>query len=154
MAMSREVATHGSIGAASATRHRDRGRTPGLVSCAVTLVLVTLSLRVLGFRASYGLARRIGRRYERASDATWDTVVAAARGVSMAAAFYPGRALCLEQSLALFVCLRRVGVPVDLRVGVQPFPFTAHAWIEFQGQPVAENVDTLHGLVRLPLPEE
>lgn len=76
----------------------------------------------------------------------------AARRISLAAAFFPGRALCLEQSLALFTCLRRLGVAADLCLGVQPFPFIAHAWVEVDGLPVLENTDTLHGFVRVPMP--
>jgi transglutaminase-like putative cysteine protease len=65
----------------------------------------------------------------------------------MAAVFYPGRARCLEQSLALYVLLRRRGVPVRLRLGVQPYPFNAHAWVELNGAPLNERVETVRQFV-------
>jgi hypothetical protein len=70
--------------------------------------------------------------------------------VAIAAAFYPGRAQCLEQSLALFLLLRRRAMPVELRIGVQPFPFTAHAWVEHNGRPVNEQEDFVTRLAPFP----
>jgi hypothetical protein len=50
--------------------------------------------------------------------------------VAVAAALYPGHAACLERSLLLYWYLRRAGVPVRFRMGVQMYPFLAHAWVE------------------------
>jgi hypothetical protein len=61
--------------------------------------------------------------------------------VDTAAAFFPGRALCLEQSLALYVCLRRAGVPAELKIGAQPYPFAAHAWVEHRGELIGTSYD-------------
>jgi hypothetical protein len=71
--------------------------------------------------------------------------------VAVIAAFFPGRALCLEQSLALYWLLRRRGVSARLRVGVHPAPFTAHAWIEYDGAPVNEDDDRIRELLPLPI---
>ena len=68
----------------------------------------------------------------------------------MAALFYPGRARCLEQSLALYVLLRRRGVPAELKLGVQPYPFNAHAWVELNGSPLNERLETVRQFVPLP----
>ncbi|MDB4917220.1 MAG: hypothetical protein JWM95_4864 [Gemmatimonadetes bacterium] len=69
--------------------------------------------------------------------------------VASVSAFFPGRALCLEQSLTLYYCLRRRGVDVDIRLGVRHTPFAAHAWVEYQGAPLHEQYDTLHQIVPL-----
>lgn len=37
---------------------------------------------------------------------------------------------CLPKALAAYRMLRRRGVPVDFSIGIQPFPFVAHAWLE------------------------
>lgn len=39
---------------------------------------------------------------------------------------------CLPRSLALFRFLRSQGLPVEHVIGVQLFPFAAHAWVECQ----------------------
>lgn len=41
---------------------------------------------------------------------------------------------CLPRSLALFRFLRAVGLPVEHCIGVKRFPFTAHAWVEHEGE--------------------
>jgi hypothetical protein len=61
---------------------------------------------------------------------------ACVRSVALAAAFFPGRALCLERSLTLWYVLRSRGVPVELCLGVQKFPFAAHAWVAYRGTPL------------------
>ncbi|MFN8445026.1 MAG: lasso peptide biosynthesis B2 protein [Caldilineaceae bacterium] len=47
---------------------------------------------------------------------------------------------CLSQSLTLCWLLRRQGIPTELRIGVrrQAGKFEAHAWLEYNGQPIKE----------------
>jgi hypothetical protein len=56
--------------------------------------------------------------------------------VALAAALYPGHAACLERSLLFYWYLRRAGVPVRFRMGVQMYPFLAHAWVEHGGRAI------------------
>lgn len=46
---------------------------------------------------------------------------------------------CLPRSLALFRFLRSVGVPAEHCIGVQRFPFEAHAWVECGGSVVHDS---------------
>jgi hypothetical protein len=78
--------------------------------------------------------------------------MATAEKVAFAAAFFPGRARCLEQSLALYGLLRRADVAVTFRLGVQAYPFAAHAWVEHCGEPVNEKRELLNSYVPLPDP--
>jgi hypothetical protein len=71
--------------------------------------------------------------------------------LALAAAFYPRRALCLEQSLALCWLLRRRSVPAELRIGVQPLPFQAHAWVEVGGCAINEREDVTSSFVAFDL---
>jgi len=41
---------------------------------------------------------------------------------------------CLPRSLALFFFLRSIGWPVEHCIGLQQFPFLAHAWTEYHGE--------------------
>jgi len=72
--------------------------------------------------------------------------------VAMAGALYPGRAKCLEQSLAVYYLLGRRGAPVRFRMGVQSHPFLAHAWVEYQGQPITDVAEHVKWFA--PLPDE
>jgi hypothetical protein len=107
----------------------------------VVLVGVTLALRILGLRRSLTLVRRFCGHAPEAEAPSPGLLADVVRKVDTAAVFFPGRALCLEQSLALYLCLRRAGVPVELRMGVQPYPFAAHAWVEYRGDPVGDSYD-------------
>lgn len=68
----------------------------------------------------------------------------------MAGAFYPGRARCLEQSLALYYLLRRQGVAVKYCHGVQFYPFQAHAWIEYEGSVINDVAPHVKHFARFP----
>jgi hypothetical protein len=122
-------------------------RGPSGLSCSFALVGATLALRVLGLRRSLALIRRLCWRAQRVRRPTPEFLAAVVRKVDTAAAFFPGRAQCLERSLALCLCLWRAGVPVELRMGVQPYPFAAHAWVDYLGEPVGESWDRVNRFV-------
>ena len=117
--------------------------TPSGWQCAATMLWVTFALRTLGLRRTLALAQRAGRPMGRYADPTSAWLATVVRKVNTAGAFFPGRALCLEQSLTLYVCLRRAGIGAELRIGVQPYPFAAHAWVEYRGEPVGSTHDQI-----------
>jgi Transglutaminase-like superfamily len=111
--------------------------------CVCRVMLIVISL---------GRVVAISRRWARAPKTVTQEVdhVAVLRDISLAAALMPIRARCLEQSLVGFVALRRRGVPVDLRLGVQPYGFVAHAWIELGGRPLNQRSELIRKLVPFP----
>lgn len=125
-------------------------RVPHVVTCTVLLAAADLCLKMFGLRRSVRLARRLVGRAPERGGADRARVMEIARAVATAAAFYPGRAQCLEQSLALYLLLRRRGIPAELRIGVQPFPFVAHAWVEHDGHAVNEQDDFVTRLATFP----
>lgn len=109
----------------------------------MTLSLVRLSLVLFGLGRTVRLIRHLG--HGRATCTAHDAAMARRIEISVAkaAALFPGRALCLEQSLTLYTLLRRSSVPARLRLGVQAYPFAAHAWVEANGEPlndIAEHI--------------
>lgn len=50
---------------------------------------------------------------------------------------------CLERSLVLYRLLNRMGVPVDLMIGLRSREgeVDGHAWLAWEGRPVLENFD-------------
>ncbi len=109
-------------------------RVPSALRCAAMILSVRVALRVGGFA---GVTNWIRRRLHSlpATDAVAGEAVTAIESVvATAAALYPGRALCLEQSLVLYYLLRRQGVAAKFRMGIQAHPFAAHAWVEYRGQ--------------------
>jgi hypothetical protein len=102
------------------------------------LIIGTLkiALKVLGFERTWRWIRGRAERTPLRSDVDPVVVAAVEYKVALAAALYPGRALCLERSLTLYSYLRRRGVAVRYRMGVQMYPFGAHAWVEYRGQAI------------------
>ena len=124
--------------------------TPSVFTCAAMIFALKVAFRIYGFGR---LIRWIGRRVESIPATTWldaDAVKAAERAVATAGALYPGRALCLEQSLVLYYLLRRRGVAIEYRQGVMAHPFQAHAWIEYDGEVVSDVAEHAKQFVRLP----
>jgi Transglutaminase-like superfamily len=125
-----------------------RDQRPSVLRVLGLLAWTRVSLKVLGFRRTIRFARWRGQRA--GIRAPRSTPAAIARAVTVAGAFFPGRAVCLEQSVTLFQVLRRLGHQAELRIGVQPYPFLAHAWVEHDGQPVLESEDNIQRFVPFP----
>jgi hypothetical protein len=106
---------------------------------SITLPLVESGLRLLGLQA---VARLL---------ASWSTPAAApleskreierqARLLAMVVHRHPFAGKCLSRSLTLWWCLRRAGIKSEVRLGIRKDggQLRGHAWVEYQGQPVAE----------------
>jgi hypothetical protein len=131
------------VGAIPAPAHGPNIRIPSVLWCGLMIFVVKTALQARGLGWTIGWIRRRVGSISDAALVDAEEVKAAERAVAMAGALYPGRAKCLEQSLVLYCLLRRQRVPIEFRLGVQPQPFLAHAWIEYQGEPindVAEHV--------------
>jgi hypothetical protein len=127
-------------------------RAPSVLRCGLLILAVKLALKICGFGRTLGwLRRRVGRVPTLAMGAVdVDEVAATEHAVAIAGALYPGRALCLEQSLVLYLLLRRQGVAVKYCQGFQAHPFQAHAWIEYQRQPINDVAEHVRLYARLP----
>jgi hypothetical protein len=111
---------------------------------SVLLPLISLSLRIRGFRATQAVLQKPSipsktekQIAEQAMDAE------RVRGVVRmwnAAARYGLGATCLEKSLALWWLLRREGVVSSVRIGARKASgkFEAHAWVERDGAALNE----------------
>ncbi|HEX6560334.1 MAG TPA: lasso peptide biosynthesis B2 protein [Longimicrobiales bacterium] len=121
---------------------------PGIIATLVVLAGVDCALRVFGFVRVMRGARRLTSRPEASSDAA--LIKETFQQILTATAFYPGRSQCLEQSVAGYVLLRRRGFDVHVRIGVQPYPFAAHAWLELDGRPLTESEEVVQTFAIMP----
>jgi hypothetical protein len=141
----------------ASSRHSDlagteprRDPSPTVLRCGLFILALKASLQLAGFRRTLQwIERRLSRR-PLGTVVEPEKIIRAERAVAMAAALYPGRALCLEQSLALYYVLRRSGIAAHLRLGVKAHPFGAHAWIEHEGVPVNDFAEHVRHFVPLP----
>jgi Transglutaminase-like superfamily/Coenzyme PQQ synthesis protein D (PqqD) len=70
-----------------------------------------------------------------------DIVDQVCNAVNYACVWYPKRVLCLQRSVVTTCLLRQCGVPAQMVMGAQKFPFKAHAWTEVDGRPINERRD-------------
>ncbi len=125
-------------------------RVPSALESGIMIAALKLSLRVRGYKRTITWIRRRVEHAPVRTDVPPTVVKAAEWWVAMAAAFYPGRAECLERSLVLYYVLRRQGVPVRYCHGVQPWPLMSHAWVEYRGQVVNDVPERVKEFSRLP----
>ena len=125
-------------------------RPPAVFSCLVLLIFCDVSLRLLGFARTLRIARFIGGN--RQNDVSPEIIRGTLKHVIVATALYPGRSKCLEQAVATYVLLRRRGGDVQIRLGVQPYPFFAHAWVEMNGRPLTESEEVVSRFALMPDP--
>ena len=125
---------------------------PSVLRCGLLIFAVKMALKTWGFGRTLGwIRRRVGRVPTLAIGAfVIDEMTATEHALAVAGALFPGRALCLEQSLVLYYVLRRQGVAVKYCHGVRPHPFEAHAWIEYGGEVINDVPEHLKPFARLP----
>lgn len=113
----------------------------------VALISIKLMLLTIGFaRALRFLEWRV-RDLAASVEPDVTTLNTSARAVVAAAILIPGRIECLEQSLALWYLLRRRGVGAELTFGMRQYPFGAHAWVTYRGEPLNEDREALRHYV-------
>ncbi len=90
----------------------------------------------------------------RSSDSALEKARQAARMVSIAAAHTLCQTSCLDRSLVLCVLLRRMGIDADLHLGVKKDGgvFSAHAWVELDGEVINDTADVRERFAPFPAP--
>jgi hypothetical protein len=109
---------------------------------AVLLPLLTISLRLRGFRSTQGLLQKfLGASQNSLPEETISQRIAITSRMVLAAARYsPIPSTCLERSLSLWWLLARQNIATQFRIGVKKDgeKFAAHAWVECNGIAVGE----------------
>lgn len=123
---------------------------PSMLYCGLLITWIKLLLATQGFKGTLAWIRGRVEKVQVSSHAPLESVRAVEYAVAMAGALYPGRARCLEQSLALYYLLRRQRIAARYCQGVQPYPFQAHAWIEYRGQVINDVPEHAEQFALLP----
>jgi hypothetical protein len=125
---------------------------PSVARCMLMIFALKAALRWAGFGwTTCWIRRRVARAPAKVSPHA-GVIPAVEHAVAMTGALYPGRALCLEQSLLLYYLLRRRGIGVTYHQGVQAHPFIAHAWVEYRGETINDVVEHVKWFIPIPAP--
>jgi hypothetical protein len=130
--------------------HSTSGNVPSVARCLVAIAIIKARVLVFGLGPTLRWIRRRETRTIPTTLAPNTFLSACEYAVALAAALYPGRARCLERSLTLFDFARRAGIPVTYHHGVQPLPFAAHAWVEYEGRVINDADEHVITFRRLP----
>lgn len=107
------------------------------VAATVAFPLALLLLRA-PFRFAVRLVGRVNRTRPVATPSVARTVLTAVR---WAGRRHPGRVACLELSLTAVLTAALLGRRVDWCLGFAADPYTFHAWIEVDGEPIVHPSD-------------
>lgn len=126
-----------------------------LFQAGLLVPVLGLALRVISFRRTYSILRRLAPQSGQALPTDPETasarVLQVAHVVAMASRHTPTPNSCLHRSLALWWLLRRRGFDSHLRFGArrQQSGFEAHAWVEHHGVVVFDDLVPDRDYVRL-----
>jgi hypothetical protein len=116
-----------------------------LVFCAVVaLAAVSFIIRVFGFRGIRVFVQHVPAISAFRCEGWRQEAICVRNAISQALGFRLSPAMCLRRAAASATLLRLMGVSPSVVIGVQRFPFAAHAWTELDGYVVTEETGWTH----------
>jgi hypothetical protein len=119
---------------------RAKAKTGHLIAAYYLLVKTFAIIKLRGFYTLVEIIRHTKTHKASQKHDIYDLVVA----LNKACSFFPVKVKCLEWAAALYFLAKKNGLDCQFTIGVQNYPFRAHAWVEHQNKIIgdAENLDT------------
>lgn len=116
-------------------------KVPSTCKLFILLTWAWISLRLFGWSRSIRFWRsKCCRQFSGSINQANDLILAVDRAVTEAAAQHWLNTECKERSLVAWLILTRdIGVPAELIIGVNFYPFHAHAWVESNSLTVTDH---------------
>lgn len=118
-----------------------------------SMLFAHICLHVIGLRRTYKLLRGISSiREPRTVEDGLAIAFRYAESVFLVHRRLPFIGKCLARSLTIWFLLRLVGIQSDVRFGMKKkqSEFSAHAWVEIEGTPLASEDEKAEGYVFFP----
>jgi hypothetical protein len=112
-----------------------------VLSALLTLIKVNFYIRVRGFYSTIQLITRSCKRGKKYTTPNLAELENLANIVNKACLIYPTRTKCLEWAITFVLLALKRGWKCNLEIGVQNYPFMAHAWVECNGKVVMDDQD-------------
>lgn len=106
-----------------------------MINSYIILLNIFITIKIKGF---YHLINKICHNEIIKSEEKED-IKNLAIALNKACSLFPVRVKCLEWSLALYFLARKYNLTCNFVIGVQNYPFKAHAWIEYKNSIVADS---------------
>lgn len=126
-----------------------------LVESLILLVIVRIAIPLRGVGATFRMASKVARLGRRSTRRNAEALPPEDLwlAVNRIAERFPLATTCVPRSIALWVMLRRRGIPAEMRIGVSDGSagFASHAWVEISGEPVGETKSSLESFLPLAI---
>jgi hypothetical protein len=112
------------------------------IKAYLLFILIDVGFSVYGFGKVYRFFIKTREKDTQRAPQPEDNAVISdiCKAVKTATAFYyRPRKDCLPKALTIYYLLRRQGVPVNFCLGVKKYPFSAHSWVEYQGETIDDR---------------
>lgn len=116
-------------------------------SSVAPLLAAGLRLYLDGHRGSIADLMAMAQRWPQphASPSSLAATLAVAKRVNRWLRWAPGSGACLQHAFALTYALRHAGLPATWVIGVQTWPFLAHAWVQAGDVALNDTAERLSG---------
>ena len=112
---------------------------PAVLKCYLTLIKVHFSLKLFGF---YGLIKMVKRNRppdELSVQPSAQDLKNLSDNLNKACLLFPKKIKCLEWATSFVLMSLSYKWPCNLVIGVQNFPFLAHAWVEYNNEVIFDD---------------
>jgi hypothetical protein len=111
-----------------------------------TLLQVNFYMKMRGFYAAIWFIKKTQKTHLTYTIPSDEELRDLANILNKACLIYPVRIKCLEWAMAFVLLALRRRWKCNLEIGVQNYPFLAHAWVECNGKVVMDSQDLRTGL--------
>jgi len=117
-----------------------------VLSAFITLLKVNFYIKVRGFYSTIQLLKKSRQGHSTYIIPQDEDLRNLANIVNKACLIYPTRTKCLEWAITFVLLALKRKWKCNLEIGVQNYPFFAHAWVECDGKVVMDSQDLREGL--------
>jgi len=117
-----------------------------VLKALITLIKVNFYIKFRGLYPAIQLIKKSCKNQSNYSIPQDKELRELANVVNKACLMYPTRTKCLEWAMTYVLLALKRGWRCNLEIGVQNYPFMAHAWVECDGKVIMDSQDLREGL--------
>ncbi|MBS0186334.1 MAG: lasso peptide biosynthesis B2 protein, partial [Proteobacteria bacterium] len=117
-----------------------------VLKALTTLIKVNFYIKVRGLHTTLQLIKKSKKSYLNYIIPQEEELKDLANILNKACLMYPTRTKCLEWAMTFVLLALKKRWKCNLEIGVQNYPFFAHAWVECDGKVVLDSEDLRNGL--------
>ena len=119
---------------------------PTVLNALFTLIKINFYIKANGLYSAIHLIKRSKKNQSKYTVPQEEDLINLANIVNKACLIYPTRTKCLEWAMTFVLLALKRKWKCNLEIGVQNYPFFAHAWVECAGKVVMDSQDLRQGL--------